>query len=104
MEPSGSLYSKKREITMDQYLVIKTHVDKNDNITTEAKVFYKQIDARIAYFTMIDHLYSQIAFLYSMPFEEFDIEDFGDIVRKQNSFSFKDFEGMHNVKIELKTI
>ena len=89
---------------MNHYLVVRTHVDGNDNITTSVKIFYKQIDARIEYLSMIDHLQGQIAFLYSMPFEEFDIEDFGDIVKDNDSYSFKDFEGVHNIKLEIKTI
>ena len=89
---------------MDHYLVLRTHVDKNDNIKTQAKLYHKQIEARVNFLALIDELKAQVAFLYSMPFEEFEIEDFGDIEEEQNYYAFKDFEGIHNIKIEIKTI
>ena len=89
---------------MNHYLVVKTHVDKNDDIRTQTKLYYKQIEAQIEFLSLIDDLKARVSFLYSVPYEEFEIEDFGDIVQKNGSYEYKDFEGKHNVKIEIKTI
>ena len=78
---------------MNQYLVVRTHVDRNDDIRTQAKLYYKHIEAQVEFLTLIDELKAQVSFLYSIPFEEFEIEDFGDIIRDKNYYAFKDFEG-----------
>ena len=89
---------------MDQYLVVKTHVDENDNIRTQTKLYYKQIEAQIEFLSFIDDLKAKVSFFYSVPYDEFEIEDFGDIIQKNRSYEYKDFEGKHNVKIEMQII
>ncbi len=89
---------------MDHYLVIKTHVDDKDDINVSSKLFYKQIDARIEYLTLIDELKAQLSLLYRAAFGEFEIEDYGDIIKTNNSYAFKDYDGLHNIKIELKRV
>ena len=90
---------------MNHYLVIKTEVDKNENINTEVVLKYKKLEAEVEFFSMIDKFYSKIiADNKVMHFEEFDIADYGDEERGYFVFEFKDYEGDINIKIELKTI
>lgn len=88
-------------MAMDHYLVLKTSIDNCENAKNSAKLFYNIIDAKLEFYGMIDDLKSRLAFFYSMPFEEFDIADFGDIIEKDDVFVYKDFAGIHNIKIEL---
>ena len=89
---------------MNQYLVLKTHVDNCDNIKTQAKIYHKQVEARVNYLSLIDGLKSQVSFLYNVPFGEFEINEFGNITEGKDFYVFKDFEGVHNIRIEIKTI
>lgn len=90
---------------MNHYLVIKTVVDRDENIETEAVLKYKKLEAEVEFFSMIDALYSKIIDNNKvMNFDEFDIADYGDEKRGHFVFEFKDFEDKMNVKIELKTI
>jgi hypothetical protein len=89
---------------MNQYLVLKTHIDRYDNIKTQVKIYQEQIEARVNYLTLIQELKAQVSFLYSVPLEEFEIKDFGDVEEERDFYVFKDFEGAHNIKIELKKI
>lgn len=90
---------------MNHYLVVKTVVDKDENIETEVVLKYKKLEAEVEFFSMIDRLYSKIINDNKiMHFEEFDIADYGDEERGHFVFEFKDYEGEMNVKIELKTI
>ncbi len=90
---------------MNHYLVIKTVVDRDENIETEAVLKYKKLEAEVEFFSMIDALYSKLIQDNNvMHFEEFDIADYGDEKRGHFVFEFKDYEGEMNAKIELKTI
>ena len=90
---------------MNHYLVIKTEVDRNENIDTEVVLKYKKLEAEVEFFSMIDNFYSKlIQDNKIMHFEEFNITDFGDEERGHFVFEFKDYEGEINLKIELKTI
>ena len=90
---------------MNHYLVMKTVVDKEENIETEVVLKYKKLEAEVEFFSMIDRLYSKIINDNKvMHFEEFDIADYGDEERGHFVFEFKDYEGEMNVKIELKTL
>ena len=90
---------------MNHYLVIKTVVDRDENIETEVVLKYKKLEAEVEFFSMIDRLYSKIINDNKvMHFEEFDIADYGDEERGHFVFEFKDYEGEMNVKIELKTL
>lgn len=90
---------------MNHYLVMKTVVDKEENIETEVVLKYKKLEAEVEFFSMIDRLYSKIINDNKvMHFEEFDIADYGDEKRGHFVFEFKDYEGEMNVKIELKTL
>ena len=90
---------------MNHYLVVKTVVDKDENIETEVVLKYKKLEAEVEFFSMIDRLYSKIINDNKvMHFEEFDIADYGDEKRGHFVFEFKDYEGEMNVKIELKTL
>ena len=90
---------------MNHYLVIKTVVDRDENIETEVVLKYKKLEAEVEFFSMIDKLYSKLINDNNvMHFEEFDIADYGDEERGHFVFEFKDYEGEMNVKIELKTL
>lgn len=90
---------------MNHYLVMKTVVDRDENIETEVVLKYKKLEAEVEFFSMIDRLYSKIINDNNvMHFEEFDIADYGDEERGHFVFEFKDYEGEMNVKIELKTL
>ena len=90
---------------MDQYLIIKTMVDIDENISTEAILKYKKFEAEVEFYSIIDNFYSKlIQDNKIMHFEEFNIEDYGDIVRGKDFFEFKDFEGHINFKVELKRL
>ena len=90
---------------MNHYLVVKTIVDRDENIETEVVLKYKKLEAEVEFFSMIDRLYSKIINDNKvMHFEEFDIADYGDEKRGHFVFEFKDYEGEMNVKIELKTL
>ena len=90
---------------MNHYLVVKTVVDRDENIDTEVVLKYKKLEAEVEFFSMIDRLYSKIINDNKvMHFEEFDIADYGDEERGHFVFEFKDYEGEINVKIELKTL
>ena len=90
---------------MNHYLVVKTVVDRDENIETEVVLKYKKLEAEVEFFSMIDRLYSKIINDNKvMHFEEFDIADYGDEKRGHFVFEFKDYEGEMNVKIELKTL
>ena len=90
---------------MNHYLVVKTVVDRDENIETEVVLKYKKLEAEVEFFSMIDRLYSKIINDNKvMHFEEFDIADYGDEERGHFVFEFKDYEGEINVKIELKTL
>ena len=90
---------------MNHYLVIKTVVDRDENIETEVVLKYKKLEAEVEFFSMIDKLYSKLINDNNvMHFEEFDIADYGDEKRGHFVFEFKDYEDEMNVKIELKTI
>jgi truncated hemoglobin YjbI len=90
---------------MNHYLVIKTEVDKEENISTEVVLKYKKLEAEVEFFSMIDNFYSKVINDNKiMHFEEFNIDDFGDEKRGHFVFEFKDYEGEINLKIELKTI
>lgn len=90
---------------MNHYLVVKTVVDRDENIETEVVLKYKKLEAEVEFFSMIDRLYSKIINDNKvMHFEEFDIADYGDEERGHFVFEFKDYEGEMNVKIELKTL
>ena len=90
---------------MNHYLVVKTVVDRDENIDTEVVLKYKKLEAEVEFFSMIDRLYSKIINDNKvMHFEEFDIADYGDEERGHFVFEFKDYEGEMNVKIELKTL
>ena len=90
---------------MNHYLVVKTVVDRDENIETEVVLKYKKLEAEVEFFSMIDRFYSKIINDNKvMHFEEFDIADYGDEKRDHFVFEFKDYEGEMNVKIELKTL
>ena len=90
---------------MNHYLVVKTVVDRDENIETEVVLKYKKLEAEVEFFFMIDRLYSKIINDNKViHFEEFDIADYGDEERGHFVFEFKDYEGEMNVKIELKTL
>ena len=89
---------------MDFYLVNIIVVDKDDNIKTINKIFHRQQRARIEFLSLQDILRVHLATFYKVSFEDFDIEEFGDIEINDDYMTYKDFEGLHNVRIELKTI
>ena len=89
---------------LNHYLVIKTEVDKNENITTDAIMKYRKVEAEVEFYSLIDAFYRDLAFKEQVQFEELDIADFGDEIRSNYLFEFKDYEGEINLKIEMKTI
>ena len=89
---------------MDQYLIIKTMVDKDENISTEAILRYKKFEAEVEFHGIIDKFYEEIDMKYNVEFDEFNIEEYGDIVRGKHFFEFKDFEGYINFRVELKRL
>ena len=89
---------------LNHYLVIKTEVDKNENITTDAIMKYRKVEAEVEFYSLIDAFYRDLAFKEQVQFEELDIADFGDEIRNNCVFEFKDYEGEINLKIEMKTI
>ena len=89
---------------LNHYLVIKTEVDKNENITTDAIMKYRKVEAEVEFYSLIDAFYRDLAFKEQVQFEELDIADFGDEIRSNYVFEFKDYEGEINLKIEMKTI
>lgn len=88
----------------DRYLVIKTMVDKNEKITNEVFITHKKVEAEVEFYSLIDAFYRDLAFKEQVQFEELDIADFGDEIRNNYVFEFKDYEGEINLKIEMKTI
>ena len=88
----------------DRYLVIKTMVDKNEKITNEVFITHKKVEAEVEFYSLIDAFYRDLAFKEQVLFEELDIADFGDEIRNNYVFEFKDYEGEINLKIEMKTI
>ena len=88
----------------DRYLVIKTMVDKNEKITNEVFITHKKVEAEVEFYSLIDAFYRDLAFKEQVQFEELDIADFGDEIRNNCVFEFKDYEGEINLKIEMKTI
>ena len=89
---------------LNHYLVIKTEVDINENITTDVILKYRKVEAEVEFYSLIDAFYRDLAFKEQVQFEELDIADFGDEIRNNYVFEFKDYEGEINLKIELKTI
>ena len=89
---------------MDQYLIIKTMVDIDENISTEAILRYKKFEAEVEFHGAIDKFYEEIDMKYNVEFDEFNIEDYGDVVRGKHFFEFKDFEGYINFRVELKRL
>ena len=89
---------------LNHYLVIKTEVDKNENITTDVIMKYRKVEAEVEFYSLIDAFYRDLAFKEQVLFEELDIADFGDEIRNNYIFEFKDYEGEINLKIEMKTI
>ena len=89
---------------LNHYLVIKTEVDKNENITTDVIMKYRKVEAEVEFYSLIDAFYRDLAFKEQVQFEELDIADFGDELRDNYVFEFKDYEGEINLKIEMKTI
>ena len=90
---------------LNHYLVIKTVVDRDENIETDIILKYKRLEAEVEFFSMIDAFYSKIiADNKVMNFDEFDIADYGDEKRDHFVFEFKDYESEMNVKIELKIV
>ena len=89
---------------LNHYLVIKTEVDRNENITTDVILKYRKVEAEVEFYSLIDSFYRDLAFKEQIPFEELDIADFGDELRDNYVFEFKDYEGEINLKIEMKTI
>jgi hypothetical protein len=89
---------------LNHYLVIKTEVDKNENITTDVILKYRKVEAEVEFYSLIDAFYRDLAFKEQVQFEELDIADFGDEIRNNYVFEFKDYEGEINLKIEMKTI
>ena len=89
---------------MDQYLIIITMVDKDENISTEAILRYKSFEAEVEFHSAIDKFYEEISMMHNVEFDKFDIEEYGDIVRGKHFFEFKDFEGYINFRIELKRL
>ena len=89
---------------LNHYLVIKTEVDKNENITTDVIMKYRKVEAEVEFYSLIDAFYRDLAFKEQVQFEELDIADFGDEIRNNYVFEFKDYEGEINLKIEMKTI
>jgi hypothetical protein len=89
---------------LNHYLVIKTEVDRNENITTDVIIKYRKVEAEVEFYSLIDAFYRDLAFKEQVQFEELDIADFGDEIRNNYVFEFKDYEGEINLKIEMKTI
>ena len=89
---------------LNHYLVIKTEVDRNENITTDIILKYRKVEAEVEFYSLIDAFYRDLAFKEQVQFEELDIADFGDEIRDNYVFEFKDYEGEINLKIEMKTI
>ena len=89
---------------MDHYVVIKNHLDLNDNIFNDVKLFYKDFEAKAYFCSEIDKLKGQVAFYHSVGFEEFDLADFGDIEQFDNKFIFKDYAGKFYIQLEIKNI
>ena len=89
---------------LNHYLVIKTEVDKNENIITDVIMKYRKVEAEVEFYSLIDAFYRDLAFKEQVQFEELDIADFGDEIRNNYVFEFKDYEGEINLKIEMKTI
>ena len=89
---------------LNHYLVIKTEVDRNENITTDVVLKYRKVEAEVEFYSLIDVFYRDLAFKEQVQFEELDIADFGDEIRNNYVFEFKDYEGEINLKIEMKTI
>ncbi len=85
---------------MEHYLIMKTHTDKNNNSKTRTKMIHEKRDAKIEYLALIDDLKARISFLYSVPYEEFEIEDFGSVIQKEDYYSFNDW--YTNKKFEIK--
>ena len=74
---------------LNHYLVIKTEVDKNENITTDAIMKYRKVEAEVEFYSLIDAFYRDLAFKEQVQFEELDIADFGDEIRNNYVFEFK---------------
>ena len=89
---------------LNHYLIIITEVDKNENITTDVILKYRKVEAEVEFYSLIDAFYRDLAFKEQVQFEELDIADFGDEIRNNYVFEFKDYEGEINLKIEMKTI
>ena len=89
---------------MERYLIIKTHVDKQERIRTSLFFYSNYEEMRCEYFKFIEKLKGQIAFKYSMPMEEFDIEEFGDVDIEDNAYAFRDLEGYNNIRFEMRII
>ena len=89
---------------LNHYLIIITEVDRNENITTDVILKYRKVEAEVEFYSLIDAFYRDLAFKEQVQFEELDIADFGDEIRNNYVFEFKDYEGEINLKIEMKTI
>ena len=89
---------------LNHYLIIKTEVDRNESITTDVILKYRKVEAEVEFYSLIDAFYRDLAFKEQVQFEELDIADFGDEIRNNYVFEFKDYEGEINLKIEMKTI
>ena len=89
---------------LNHYLVIKTEIDRNENITTDVILKYRKVEAEVEFYSLIDAFYRDLAFKEQVQFEELDIADFGDEIRNNYVFEFKDYKGEINLKIEMKTI
>ena len=92
---------------MDQYLIIKTMVDIDENISTEAILKYKKFEAEVEFHGIIDKFYEEIDMKYNVELDknrEALRKEYGDIVRGKHFFEFKDFEGYINFRVELKRL
>lgn len=90
--------------TANEYVILTIEITDLVNITTDVKCFKHRKDAR-RYFTMLqDLLIADIAQKHNIPFNEFDINEFGSLTVTDNIINFEDFDGECQIRHELKTI
>lgn len=90
---------------MNHFIITKVFIDNKDDAYITNRLFFDEQKALFEFLAMKDEIKAKVAFKYSVPFEEFDINDFASEVIDTNScFVYKDFEGQKNIKIELQRI
>lgn len=90
---------------MNHFIITKVFIDSKENAYINNKLFFDEQKAVLEFLTMKDRIKAEVAFKYSVPFEDFDINDFAsEVLDTNNCFIYKDFEGQENIKIELQRI